>query len=75
VTETLAWASLFSSAGAAGGQALSGALISGPGLEVALWGPALTVALAVAAAAFSGRPFAGLNPIARVASCEVELPA
>jgi MFS family permease len=74
VTETLAWASLFSSAGAAGGQALAGALISGAGLELALWGPALTVVLAVAAAALSGRPFAALNPMARVATCEVDLP-
>jgi MFS family permease len=74
VTETLAWASLFSSAGAAGGQALAGVLISGPGLRLALWGPALTVALAVAAAAFSGRPFAPLVPMARVARREVELP-
>jgi MFS family permease len=74
VTETLAWASLFSSAGAAGGQALAGTLISGPGLQLALWAPALTVALAVAAAAFSGRPFAPLEPVARVARYEVELP-
>jgi MFS family permease len=70
VTETLAWASLFSSASAAGGQALAGTLISGPGLELALWGPTLTIALAVAAAAFSGRPFAPLEPMARVAPYE-----
>ena len=54
---------------------MAGTLISGPGLELALWGPALTVALAVAAAALSGRPFAALNPLARVGSCEVDLPA
>jgi MFS family permease len=66
VTETLAWASLFSSAGSAGGQALAGILISGPGLQIALWGPAVTVTFGVAAAALSGHPFA--PPVERAAT-------
>ena len=66
VTETLAWASLFSSAGSAGGQALASILISGPGLQIALWGPAVTVTFGVVAAALSGHPFA--PPVERAAT-------
>ncbi|MEO9175284.1 MAG: MFS transporter [Gaiellales bacterium] len=40
LAEAFTWASFSASAGAAAGQALAGALISGPGLGVALWEPA-----------------------------------
>jgi hypothetical protein len=56
------------SAGSAAGQALAGALISGPGLVVAQWSPAPTLALAVVAAALSGRPFGTAIEVTAVAA-------
>jgi MFS family permease len=40
LTEAFTWASFSASAGAAGGQALAGWLIAGPGIRTALWEPA-----------------------------------
>jgi MFS family permease len=48
LAEAFTWASLAGTAGAAGGQALAGALIAGPGLSAALWIPAGGAALALA---------------------------
>jgi MFS family permease len=50
IAETLAWASLFASVGAAVGQAGAGALISASGLHVALAEPACAALLALCAA-------------------------
>lgn len=45
LTEAFTWASFCASAGAAGAQALAGQLISGPGINTAVWQPALAAAI------------------------------
>lgn len=47
LTEAFAWTSFSAPAGAAGGQALAGLLIAGPGLSIALWQPAIAAGAAL----------------------------
>lgn len=51
LTEVFTWASFCAAAGAAGGQALAGELIAGPGVSTALWEPAAGAAAALVIAA------------------------
>jgi predicted MFS family arabinose efflux permease len=55
LTEAFTWASFSASAGAAAGQALAGALISGPGLGIALWEPVCGAFAALVVAVFLAR--------------------